>query len=73
MIENNLLTPKETAEYLKLSIKTLAEWRCRGFGMKFKKIGGKILYSKAEIDQWINEQGSYQSTAEARLKKGGKE
>lgn len=43
------LTPKEAAERLRLTIGTLSNWRVRGEGPRFIKLGRKVLYPEAEI------------------------
>lgn len=44
------LTPKETAERLRMTIGTLANWRVRGDGPRFVKLGRKVLYPLPEIE-----------------------
>jgi predicted DNA-binding transcriptional regulator AlpA len=48
-----LLTPKEAAALLKVSISWLAKARMRGDGPPFIKIGRCIRYSQAALQQWI--------------------
>jgi predicted DNA-binding transcriptional regulator AlpA len=49
-----LLTPKETAERLKVSVSWLAKARMRGDGPAFVKIGRRaIRYSEAALQQWM--------------------
>ncbi len=48
-----LLTPKETAERLKVSLSWLAKARMRGDGPPFIKIGRAIRYSEAALQQWM--------------------
>ena len=43
------LTTKEAAERLRLTVNTLANWRVRGDGPRFIKMGRKVLYPVAEI------------------------
>ena len=43
------LTPKETAERLRLTIGTLSNWRVQGVGPRFIKLGRKVLYPESEI------------------------
>lgn len=49
----------------KLSIGTLANWRCQGVGPRFVKIGGKIFYPLPDLEKWESER-TVQSTAEYR-------
>jgi hypothetical protein len=47
-----LLTPRETAERLKVSLSWLAKARMRGDGPPFIKIGRSIRYSEVGLWQW---------------------
>lgn len=48
-----LLTPKEAARLLKVSLSWLAKARMRGDGPPFIKIGRSIRYSEAALIQWM--------------------
>jgi predicted DNA-binding transcriptional regulator AlpA len=48
-----LLTPKETAERLKVSTSWLAKARMKGDGPPFIKIGKAIRYPEAALIQWM--------------------
>jgi excisionase family DNA binding protein len=48
-----LLTQAETAELLRLSERTLERWRVTGGGPVFVKLGKRVLYRKADLDEWI--------------------
>ena len=60
---DELLTPKQTADFLNCSTSRLAKLRCHGEGVKFLKDGGKVLYSKREIMKYL-EARSHESTSE---------
>lgn len=49
MIENTNLTPKETADRLRVTTGTLSNWRVQGNGPKFIKAGRKVLYPVAQV------------------------
>ena len=51
-----LRTPKEAAQFLKLSTSWLAKARMRGDGPRYIKFGGAIRYSEADWLQWISSQ-----------------
>jgi hypothetical protein len=36
----------------KIAPRTLANWRSRGLGPKFAKIGGRVLYRLADVEAW---------------------
>ena len=48
-----LLTPKEAARLLKLSLSWLAKARMRGDGPPFVKIGNAIRYAETALIQWL--------------------
>lgn len=65
---SELLTPAEAAAYLRLSKSTLAKLRCVGGGPRFKKLGRKIVYARADLDAWLAARTAANTTdAGARL------
>jgi len=44
-----LLTPKELAEYWRVGVGTLQQWRQTGTGPLYIKIGGKVMYPRKAI------------------------
>jgi predicted DNA-binding transcriptional regulator AlpA len=56
-IENTLLlTEKQTAERLALSVRTLQGWRVSGGGPPFVKMGGRcVRYRARDIERWLEE------------------
>jgi len=61
-----LLTQSETAELLRLSERTLERWRVVGGGPVFCKLGKRVLYRRADLDEWIASH-VVNSTSEAGL------
>ncbi len=51
-----LLTPKETADRLKVSLSWLAKSRMCGDGPPFTKLGRAIRYSDVALQQWVKSQ-----------------
>lgn len=51
-----LLTPEEVAQYLRISQKTLANWRCADRGPRYLRIGRDIRYPENALVDWL-EQG----------------
>ena len=47
------LCAKEAASYIGLSHSTLAKYRTTGEGPPFMKIGRKVLYDVAVLDDWL--------------------
>jgi hypothetical protein len=62
-----LLTPKETAEHLKLSTDWLAKARMNGGGPPYIKIGHAVRYSEAALLQWISDPRRVTSSTCANL------
>jgi predicted DNA-binding transcriptional regulator AlpA len=50
-----LLTPKEAAGLLKVSLSWLAKARMRGDGPPYIRIGRSIRYTEAALIQWMKE------------------
>ena len=48
-----LLTPKEAARLLKVSLSWLAKARMRGDGPPYIRIGRSIRYTEAAVIQWM--------------------
>ena len=53
-----LATPVEVAEFLRKPPKTLAEWRSRGLGPLYFKIGRDVRYAWADVHAWLAEQAA---------------
>ena len=50
--ESPYLTPKETAFFLRLKRRTLDNMRWLGYGPRFRKHGGRILYHRDDVTAW---------------------
>lgn len=48
-----LLRPTQVAMELGVSIHTLREWRCRGTGPRFVRMGRFVRYLRKDINAWI--------------------
>jgi predicted DNA-binding transcriptional regulator AlpA len=46
------LSPQQAAEFLSLSVSTLAKWRVKGGGPPYVKLGRRVAYAAAVLDQW---------------------
>ncbi len=46
------LRTSEAATHLSLSISTLEKHRCYGSGPRFYKLGGRVVYAIADLDDW---------------------
>lgn len=47
------LDTQDAAERMDLSPRTLEQWRVKGGGPPFMKIGGGVRYDRADLDQWL--------------------
>lgn len=50
----NLRTPSDVAATYGMETSTLAQWRYKGYGPKFVKLGRKIFYRQQDIDAFID-------------------
>ncbi|MSS84984.1 helix-turn-helix domain-containing protein [Actinomycetaceae bacterium WB03_NA08] len=47
------LTPQECADHMKVSLRTLQDWRSRKVGPPFHKVGKTVRYHIEEVDEWL--------------------
>lgn len=52
-IAAGLLTPDEAASLLGLDTRTLSNWRYRGIGPVFVRLGGKVRYSAIDLNTYV--------------------
>jgi hypothetical protein len=48
-----LLAPERAAELLSVSQQTLANWRVRGCGPRFFKVGRAVRYDRQDLAEWL--------------------
>jgi excisionase family DNA binding protein len=53
-MSETLLTPAQVAKRVHRSKRTLERWRKEGRGPRFLKFGNRILYSEADVDEWLS-------------------
>ena len=54
-----ILYQKEVAEqWVKRPLSTLRFWRHTGEGPKSFKLGGRVVYKREDVEQWIEDQYS---------------
>lgn len=53
---NTLMFLKEAADMLRLPESTLRYWRHMNKGPKAARIGGRVMYRKSDVENWIEEQ-----------------
>lgn len=51
-----LLTIEETAEQLRAPVSTLRYWRHMKKGPRAARIGGRLMYRQADLENWLNDQ-----------------
>jgi integrase len=54
---SDYLTPAEAAQLLRLSPRTLANWRSKGEGPRFEKVGGRVVYPRQGVVSFPSEIG----------------
>lgn len=60
-----LATGDEVARYLRQEPHTLANWRSKGTGPRYRKVGREVLYDWADVEAWLNEQPGGPARGEA--------
>ncbi len=50
--ERKYLSTREAAEYLGLSARTLDRYRVSGEGPVFHRFGGRVRYTRDDLDDW---------------------
>lgn len=58
----------EAARLLDLSPRTLEKHRCDGTGPIYRKLGGRVVYSIADLQAWVDG-SARQSTSEAAARR----
>lgn len=53
---NEYLTTGELAKELKSPESTVRYWRAQGIGPEYFRAGRRVLYPRAAVDRWIQEQ-----------------
>ena len=51
-----LVDPTTAAAQLGVKAGTLAKWRVSGLGPPFLKLGSRVRYSRADLEQWLDQQ-----------------
>lgn len=65
---DRLLHQKEVKEILNLADSTLEQWRLKGVGPKFVKLGRAVRYRMSDIQTYISSLQGFQNTTEADTK-----
>ncbi len=52
-----LATPEDVARFLNnIPVKTLAQWRSKGTGPQYRKVGRHVRYDWADVHAWLARQ-----------------
>jgi predicted DNA-binding transcriptional regulator AlpA len=51
---DGLMDPRTTAAFLGLSVLSLADWRCKGTGPTYIKLGSAVRYRRSDLDAWLD-------------------
>ena len=62
--QQEYLTPREAAAYLRSSTSTLAKRRLHGSGPRFHRIGTAIRYRKLDLDQFMAQSAAISTSDE---------
>ena len=65
MTEQVVMTTIEAAAFLKMKPATLEQWRWRGCGPRFMKVGRSCRYRRADLESYLDG-ATYNSTTEAQ-------
>lgn len=57
-MENELLTLGEASTVLRVKLSTIRAWRLQRKHLTFRKVGGKVLVSRADINRLIEKSKS---------------
>ena len=61
-----MLTPKQAARYLNLSVSWLAKRRLAGDGPPYIKLGGAVRYAEGSLQQWMKGQQRTSTSGSSR-------
>ncbi|MGE5548237.1 MAG: helix-turn-helix transcriptional regulator [Solirubrobacterales bacterium] len=56
------LSPKQAAERLRLSEKTLERWRSQGSGPRYLKFGTRVRYRADDLDAWAEKHARFSTS-----------
>jgi predicted DNA-binding transcriptional regulator AlpA len=53
VISETLMDPSATAAFLLVAVPTLADWRTKGIGPTYIKVGRCVRYRLSDLDKWL--------------------
>jgi excisionase family DNA binding protein len=54
--DDQLLTLDQFAEMVNTPLNTVRYWRQSGYGPKSARIGRRVMFRRAEVEAWLDEQ-----------------
>lgn len=54
MPDSALMSPADLAEYLKVPIKTIYNWRSDGSGPRGIRVGRHVRFRRTDIEAWLD-------------------
>jgi hypothetical protein len=63
----DILPPLDAARYVGLAPPTMSKMRCWGGGPEFLKLGRKVVYRRAALDEWLAARVARNTSDAARL------
>ena len=67
MATTTYLTQSESADFLRISERTLERWRVEGAGPQFRRFGRRVVYSKGDLESWADSRCYTSTSSEASL------
>ncbi len=61
-----LLSPRELADYLGVPPRTIDDWRYRGLGPPSLRVGKHVRYRSADVERWLAGRAAAQPRAVTR-------
>ncbi len=70
-----IVPPEKAAALLGIEVGTLANWRCRGVGPRFLRLGGRVRYRLADLADYLDAQTRTRTSrgADGRVISSGQE
>ena len=54
---DRLMTTRDVADFLQINPNTLEQWRVRGRGPDFVRVGSRVRYRREDVEAWLRERG----------------
>lgn len=58
MVNDGYMRVDEAARYVGMKTASLYCYRSRGIGPRSLKVGGRVLYRRADLDEWVERHAS---------------